>query len=228
VSPRGHRLVLALNGGKASTQQPWALTQALSFALLKLGFEPLHATAVLVKGGAIAFLGDCGTGKSTLAAAFLKSGDGLVCDDLLVTTPGRDGSTWMAHPGLPRVKLLPDSARVLLSRTGPASAPGSPKRIIPLNGRQICRTPVPLKAIYVLRPRRDARIAIRSLTRPRACLQLIANTYNPIALEPERLSRQFDWASRLVEQVPVRSLSYPKRLGALPRVRAAVLEDLRR
>src|SRR5207249_6938123 len=46
----------------------YMLGQALSFALVRLGFEPIHATVVVVDRQGIAFLGDSGFGKSTLAA----------------------------------------------------------------------------------------------------------------------------------------------------------------
>src|ERR1700720_695817 len=62
----------------------YLLGQALSFALVKSGFEPLHATAVVVEDQAVAFLGDCGFGKSTLAAAFLQAGHRLLTDDILL------------------------------------------------------------------------------------------------------------------------------------------------
>jgi hypothetical protein len=51
----------------------YLLGQALSFALIKQGFDPLHATTVTVAGEAVAFLGECGFGKSSLAATFLVS-----------------------------------------------------------------------------------------------------------------------------------------------------------
>src|SRR5579883_2322201 len=40
----------------------YVLGQALSFALVKNGIEPLHATGVVVHGEAVVFLGDCGFG----------------------------------------------------------------------------------------------------------------------------------------------------------------------
>src|SRR5579864_3207494 len=58
--------------------QVYMLGQALSFALVKQGLEPLHATAVVVGGHAAAFLGPSGAGKSTLAACFLEAGHRLL------------------------------------------------------------------------------------------------------------------------------------------------------
>src|SRR5712691_6556991 len=44
----------------------YLLGQALSFALIKQGFDPLHATTIAIDGAAVAFLGDSGYGKSSL------------------------------------------------------------------------------------------------------------------------------------------------------------------
>src|SRR5580692_542597 len=64
--------------------QTYLLGQVLSFALVRQGCEPLHATAVVVEGKAVAFLGESGYGKSTLAAAFLQHGHHILTDDLLM------------------------------------------------------------------------------------------------------------------------------------------------
>ena len=64
--------------------QVYMLGQALSFALVKQGFEPLHATVVVVDDQAVAFLGDNAFGKSSLAACFLEAGYRLLTDDLLI------------------------------------------------------------------------------------------------------------------------------------------------
>ena len=71
--------------------QVYMLGQALSFALVKQRFEPLHATAIVVDDRAIAFLGGSAFGKSTLAASFLAAGHRLVTDDLLILRSCADG-----------------------------------------------------------------------------------------------------------------------------------------
>src|SRR5262249_22800939 len=43
--------------------QVYLLGQALSFALVNRGFEPIHGTVVVVNGEAVVFLGDSGFGK---------------------------------------------------------------------------------------------------------------------------------------------------------------------
>jgi len=80
--------------------------------LLKQGIEPLHCTAVVVNGGAVGFLGDCGYGKSSLAAAFLQAGYPLLTDDLLVLK--EEGRHFLAYPSFPRIKLFPEMAEAFL------------------------------------------------------------------------------------------------------------------
>ncbi|MBI4454478.1 MAG: hypothetical protein HY644_01120 [Acidobacteria bacterium] len=234
VAADGRRIACrSLDGAKLESFQIYLLGQVLSFALLKQGIESFHSTAVLVEGSAIAFLGDCGQGKSTLGAAFLRSGDPLVTDDLLVLTE-RD-CCFCVHPGLPRLKLFPEIAKALLGKdvAGVPMNNVTPKMIIPLDPPLFHRTAAPLKAIYALRPiagsnPRSAKITIRPLSNRQALIEILKSTFNPMIVERNRLERQFSLAARLATCVPVRSLSYPRRLECLPEVRRAILSDLPR
>lgn len=231
VSPDGCRIVCrTFHGCSREALRAYLLGQVFSFALARRGIEPLHATAVAIDGEAVGFLGDCGRGKSSLAASFLEQGATLLTDDLLVL---RDhGGRQLAYPGPPRIKLFPHVARRLL---GPGTAgtpmnPGTAKLVIPVGARRSSAGgPLPLRAIYVLaRPARGrrVRVATRRLAPRRAFLALVRNTFNPVLAEPARLGRLLDEAARLALAVPVRSLSFPRRLAALPDVRRAILADL--
>jgi len=231
IAPDGRRIVgRPLNGVSSEAFHTYLVSQVLSFALLRQGIEPLHATTMVVEGKAVAFLGDCGTGKSTLGAAFLRAGHRLVTDDLLVLEE-RDKS-FFAQPGPPRVKLFPAVARKLLggSAIGVPMNPGTSKQVIPLGPEQVAGEAVPLRALYVLTPSRSSagpnRVALRSLSSRQAFLSLVANTFNPVVTEASRLGRQFEAAARLAAGVPVKSLSYPRRLARLPAVVEAVERDL--
>jgi len=233
ISPGGRRIAChAFDGVSSETLSTYLITQALSCALVQQGIEPLHATAAVVNGEAVAFLGNCGYGKSSLGAAFLKAGHPLLTDDLLVI--GRAGSSvdrLTAHPGPARIKLFPEIAERLLDtgRAGVRMNPETSKLILPLSNDEHCATAVPLRAIYVLnRPasRHAARrISIRRLSVRRACLALIANTFNLIITDPARLKRQFEWAAQLATQAPVKSLSYPRNLAKIGQVVDAICED---
>lgn len=202
--------------------------QVMSFVLIARGVEPLHATTVVVDGRAVAFVGDCGYGKSTLAAAFLGGGARLLTDDLLVV--GADGGRLVGHRGPQRIKLFPETAAALLrdDRGGEPMNPFTPKRVIAIpHGASGPRT-APLAAVYVLAPpeRRAERVAIRPLTPRRAFVELTRNTFNALVVEPDRLARQLDLGARLAAAVPVKALAMPRGLERLPRVRDAILADL--
>jgi hypothetical protein len=72
---------------------------------------PLHASAVAVAGGAVAFVGPSGAGKSTLAAGLSKAGFPVLCDDLcpVAFEAGRP----VVRPGVARLKLWPDSLELV-------------------------------------------------------------------------------------------------------------------
>ena len=233
VSPDGRRIACReLDGASAESFQTYLLGQVLSYALLKQGIEPLHSTSAVIDGEAVAFLGDCGYGKSSLGAAFLQAGYHLLTDDLLVLK--EEGDRFVAYSGPPRIKLFPRIAKSLLGErvNGTPMNNCTPKMVIPLERNETVspQGTFPLRAIYVLTPppasSRSSRITIRPLSPRRACVEMIKNSFNIVIVEPERLKRQFVLASRLAARVPVKSLSYPRTLTRLPAVRQAVLSDL--
>jgi hypothetical protein len=205
------------------------LGPSLSFAMINLGFEPLHSTTVVIDGQAVALMGDCGYGKSSLGASFVKAGYRLLTDDLLVTSS--EHGQLLAYPGAPRVKLYPAIAKVIFGPRvkGLRLEPLTPKLIIPLDDTRSQRTPVPLKAIYVLRPpgpRTPPHVVIRKLTHRSAFVELVRNTFNMSVSDPKRLERQFALATRLAMTVPIKSLSYPREFGMLKDAREAILADV--
>ena len=221
-----------LNGVFLEAFHTYLISQVLSFALVKQGIEPLHATVVVVNEQAVAFLGDCGYGKSSLAAAFLQAGHPLLTDDLLVVKEATHG--FSAYPGPPRIKLFPEIAKRLLGEriNGTPMNNLTPKLIIPLDPHQSYRAPAPLTAIYVLRPpaagSRSQRVTIRYLSQQRAFVELVRNTFNTVITDPGRLKHQFALATQVASNVPTQLLSYPRTLASLPSVREAILSDLRR
>jgi len=204
------------------------LGQVLSYCLLARGIEPLHATAVIVDDHAVAFLGDSGRGKSTLAASFLQRGYTLLTDDVLALEFG--GKSVWARPGIARVKLNPDSADAIFGgrRSVPMNSFTS-KMIFPLNDSQHGSRMVPLQALYVL-PQKPSksRILIRRLSGRSSFLPIVQNTFNDTVLHPDRLRQQFAMAARLARLIPIKRLSYPKRLDRLPAVADAILADVSR
>ena len=232
VSADGRRIACReYSGASPESFQTYLIGQVLSFALLKQGFEPLHSTSVVIDEKAVAFLGNCGYGKSSLGAAFLQEGYPLLTDDLLVLK--ERGDRFVAYPGPPRIKLFPEIAGSVLGDrvNGSPMNNDTSKLVIPLGPDEMVSPEgtFPLKAIYVLTPPAKSRgsgISITSLSPRRAFVALIKNTFNAVVVDPERLKRQFTLASRLAARVPIKSLSYPRAVGRLPAVCEAVRSDL--
>ena len=209
----------------------YLLVDALSYSMVRLGREPLHATAVLTDRGAIGVIGESGFGKSTLGACLVRSGCRLITDDMLVLT--FDGAKYVAHAGPPRLKLY----RPIADRIFGAGYRGVPmnavteKLIVPLTMGQAVRHASPLAALYFIQPgRRPApqRPTIRTLSPARAFPRILAATPGHYAYERDRLARQLTFASALAARIPVKTLSYARDPNQLELVRDAVLADVER
>jgi hypothetical protein len=206
----------------------YLLGQMLSFSLLARGSDPLHGTCVAVNGGAVAFVGECGYGKSTLGAAMLSRGCPVVADDLV--SLGRRHGSWLVHPGIPRLKLAPRLLRHLLGRGVPSEPMihGTTKRVVPLSGAQSVARAVPLAAIYVLAPpRARGRVVVDTLAPRDGFLEIVRAAFNLVVHDRRRYANQFAFAAQLAADVPVRRLAYPRAIAKLPAVCDAVLADVR-
>jgi hypothetical protein len=212
--------------------QVYMLGQALSFALVKQGFEPLHATVVVVNDQAVAFLGDHAFGKSTLAACFLHAGHRLLTDDLLILQESSSGV--LAFPGPPRIKLFSRMAGRFLDEAMdrvPMNVDTN-KLILPIGEPRRCVTPVLLKAIYSLAaPReasRSAGVSVETLSPRETFVELVKATFNRRVVGAQRLERQFAVMAGLTGLVPLKKLTYPRSIDRLQEVREAVIGDLGR
>ena len=207
----------------------YLLVDALSFSLVRLGREPLHATTVARDGGAVAFIGPSGAGKSTLAALLLGACR-LLTDDMLVLR--EDGDQFLAQPGPTRIKLYRAIADRLLGSAyaGIPMNADTEKLIIPLNGAQAAAVPHPLVALYVIdvdnHTNTRGKPSIQKLTPASAVPVILAATASHYPSERDRLARQFGFVTRLARQVPARLLSYRHDPDSMLSVRDAVLGDL--
>jgi hypothetical protein len=231
ISPDGRQITgRQCDEAHEESFQVYMLGQALSYALVKQGFEPLHATAIVVNGEAAVLLGNSGFGKSSLAACFLDAGHRLLTDDLLILRPSSNAV--IAYPGPPRIKLFPKLARRFRheAASGVAMNLESKKLILPLGHTQSALGPVPLKGIYALLPPRSTvrNHAVRiSVLPPReSFIALVKNTFNYRIVNPARLERQFEAATQVISVMPVKKVAYPRILARLPAVRDALLADL--
>lgn len=219
----------SLDGAPEAAFKTYMLGHLLSFVLLGMGIETIHAAGIVMDGHAIGLLGDSARGKSTLSAAFLGAGKRLLSDDFLVVRPER--GSYLGYPGIPRIKLYENVAKHL----APKGKQGTP--MIPMHRpkmvyvvEDVPTEPVPLRAFYALASPKSVvglkGVRIEPLSVKEAYLELTENSFNVTVRTPERLTSQFQWATELVKKVPVKRLYYPRVLTILPEVIRAVTEDL--
>ena len=230
VSPDGRWVACrTLEQATRESFQTYLLGQVLSFALVKLGHEPLHATTVVVEGSAVAFLGRSGYGKSSLAAAFVQAGHQILTDDLLLIR--EISSTLCGYPGPPRIKLFPHIAQQFLPRQIFCSQmnPETEKLIVPLEPHQLHSEAAPIHGFFLLdEPAQNgARVHLVSLSATQSFFELLRATFNIRLVGQDRLHRQFRAAQQWAARIPVRRLAYPRTLGTLEQVRQAILSDVR-
>lgn len=171
------------------------------------GYVPLHASAVISRGGVHAFAGPSGEGKSTLVAALGYRGLELFADDVL-TLDIRDTST-LALPGHKRLRLWADA----LALTGAAGQervwPGVDKYFVGDEADTDC-TALPLASLTILESSANDDF---SITRVEGAARLLAvrdNCYRPEYRLPSRAARTFEQLAVVAQSVPVFRFSRPR------------------
>jgi hypothetical protein len=216
-------------GVEDRTLRLFILGPALALLLHQRGRLILHASAVEVRGSAVAFMGPSGWGKSTAAAVMHTRGHGLVADDITVIDVGPDGPT--VFPGFPQLKLWPEA--VVSLGEAPETLPQLhllyEKRARRIT-REFSQSPLPLRCIYVLAE--GSAPAIEPLRPQEALRELMHHWYGARfgaeLLRPAGLSPFFRQCADLANRATVHRLARPYSLATLPDVARLVEEHLAR
>jgi hypothetical protein len=146
----------------------------------------------------IAFLGESGLGKSTLAVYLATDGKPdwrLLADDILPVTMGAEGTT--AWPHFPQLKLPVESQ----------PGPHWPEQL-------------PLNEIYVLEQvDPNANPDVQRLSPAESVQMLLRHTAGTRMFPPELLERHLAAFALAAGQTSIYRLAYPHRKDTLPRVR---------
>jgi hypothetical protein len=179
---------------------------ATAFLLTLRGRTVLHASAVAVGGRALAFVGQSGRGKSTMAALMCLGGAGLVTDDVLAVDAGppvmciggaaelrlRDAAAHLAEvePDSPG-RMTVDERRAFAPRLAP---PG----------------PLPLGAIVIPSPSRThTEVDVRRLSVSDATFAMLSFPRIHGWRRTDILTREFQTLARVANQVPVYDAAIP-------------------
>lgn len=201
------------------------LNQVLPLALSKQGKLVFHASAIETDAGAIAFMGESGRGKSTLAASFATAGFRFLTDDALLLEQHDDGYT--VQPSHASIRLWGDSQQALVSDDAHLAPPVqyTPKaRILSGDTLVFCPEAQPLRRVYFLGKGGTVGITFQRMPPSEALIGLVKNTFLLDIDEQQTLATHFDQLSRMVSAPIFFRLDYPRRYEDLPALRQAIIE----
>lgn len=172
-----------------------------------LGDMPvLHASAAQVGDGAVLFMGNSGSGKSTMSAALVGAGGRAISDDVCRLAQVDD--RWVCFPDAGLLRLRPGSEA--LASLFPSDAVASLEDRIAVTV-PTPSDPVPVAAIVVPRIAEDAARIEWSRRRGTNALMAIIQHPRMASLQSDELAPGlFQFASALVASVPVWNVVVPR------------------
>jgi len=194
----------------------------MALLLYQRGLLVLHASSLNINGSAVAFLGNPGSGKSSIAAALHKNGHEIITDD--VSAIVFEGDNFKVLPGYPQIKLSDDVARSLgydinssikLDRQ-------EEKRGYRVNN-ELIESPIELRQIYILTEASDQ--GIQRVTPQEAVKEIIRHSYPTRFAQPEN-PEHFLKCVNIINKIPLYRLYRSSSLQALPGLAHLVEEHL--
>ena len=210
--------------------RPYLLGTGMGALLLQRRMLPLHVCAVAVNGHAYAFCGPSGAGKSTLALAFHRHGIPLLCDDVGLAVPQKDGSV-LFYPGFPRVKLWRDTLGHFNIDETPLSRDVSRANKFHMEiNNSFCARPLPLGGLYALeRSEPNSAPRIEHQDRHQAIGMLIEHTYRTELIRDLGDARvHLQQCAAIAKSIPTFKFFRPWNLGATEQSLQFILEHFTR
>ncbi len=180
---------------------------------------PLHASAVLMGGGVVAFLGASGAGKSTLAAFLARAGYPLVADDICLLDPRAEAAVRVL-PIPPWLKLWRGSLSALGHSPEhlPRTFTDEDKYKLPVHHfPAVNGTPLRLKALVFLERTEAGSMRMTRLNAAQAIAGMMKFTYQSFI--PDWLGLQtehFAGCAASLGEAPVYRCERPWGFDALP------------
>jgi hypothetical protein len=236
IDPGGVISCLPDDGGTDELIRQLLLNQVLPRVLAHTGALVLHASAVtLPNGKTVAFLGESGHGKSTLASYCHQQGAQIIDDDCILLRS--ENQRISITGGVPTIRLYPDSLRAL---------DHNPAGFVPYveysDKQQMClpegytpgSEPRALDALFLLAvpgevPARDE-VRIEPAAGQVAMMAILSSAFNLDPSDPDTMTRTFSHAAWVLTEgqgLGVNLLHYPREHAKLPQVLQALVDHSR-
>ncbi|KAA1395193.1 hypothetical protein [Aeromicrobium ginsengisoli] len=179
----------------------------------------LHASAVQAPGGgAVAFVGESGRGKSTTTTGLGQLGWRFVADDACRVV--QSGSMHEIVPSYPGVRLLAPSRTALVPELpSRPMADGAPKHRVTPDIRPVTG-PVPVSLVVELG--HDAELAVHRMSLSESTACLARHSFYLAASQDAVASQTFLLASALAMDVPCVRVDFPRRWDVFPELAALI------
>ncbi len=212
-SQDGRRVYTRWSPSVSSAVRAFNLVTAGMGMILRLRrMTALHASVIRIGDGAVAFAGNSGVGKSTLAAFFEQMGMEVMSDDLCVLDERAQPGQFMIPAGVPRIRLMHDAAAALYgnNRTLQPTPDGEKlERDLHWHDAGDVRGGyAPLKAVYVIAGRGE-QMNITSIEPMPAVLAVSRHIYLRYIADAESRARDLSTASAVVTRIPIYQMIIP-------------------
>lgn len=171
----------------------------------------LHGSAVEIEERLVIFLGDTGTGKSTLAASLHRAGHRLLGDDAVIVT--KSNGRYFGEAVYSSLRLFPGSASAVLGE-GVALAPmakySEKKRVCLESASPLKEGPVPISALFYLTGEgEESTPAAYRLTAGTSCIWLIEQSFSLDPHDPHSAAKRLAKVSELAPSVAGFEVDFP-------------------
>jgi len=212
-------------GVSDGTMRHLHLNQVLPLALSRQGKLVFHASAVEIDARAVAFMGESGKGKSTLAVSFATNGFRFLADDGLLVD-STQGQLQIA-PSHPSIRLWEDSQEALLDPATPTAPPvqfTSKSRFLAGANIAFCEQARELRCVYFLGNGTQRHTVIERLNPGEALIELLKHSFLLDIEERQVLATHFDELVNMVARPIYYRLDFPREFAELARVRQAIVD----
>jgi hypothetical protein len=205
------------------------LGEAVPVLLHQRGLFPLHASAAVTPHGVIAFTGDSGYGKSTMASMLAERGSPTLTDDELLVTQDESGDL-VAWPSFPLVNLKQDSVRALgLDEEARWSNYRKYGKMPFLRPKSFADMPHRFRKLYCLEwlETGEERVEVEKLEGFEALMRLRPCViYRDLVKHYAGEQAYLTWAAGFLQRAELLILRRPKRFSAIPKVLDAIMTSV--